>query len=88
VSTTLRKRPKSNDYDLVDDDGTAIGQVIASDRGCTIYLLGDYEPLLPPAPDADAALEAYEEWAASNTVSDILVLHPSPPAQPTPDPGP
>ena len=63
---SLRRRPKSNDHDLI-DDGTVIGQVIASDRGHTIYLLGDFGQLLDPAESADAALEAFEDWAASNT---------------------
>ena len=73
---SLRRRPKSNDHDLI-DDGTVIGQIIASDRGHTIYLLGDYEQLLAPATSADAALEAFEDWAASNTLSDVLTVRPS-----------
>ena len=72
---SLRRRPKSNDHDLV-DDGTVIGQVIASDRGHTIYLLGDFGQLLDPAESADAALEAFEDWAASNTFNDLLVAKP------------
>jgi hypothetical protein len=88
VTNALRKRPKSNDYDLLDDD-IVIGQVVASANGFTVYLLGDFEQLLPPASSADAALEAYEEWAASNTVSDILVIQPGTrTADLEPDPGP
>lgn len=74
---SLRRRPKSNDHDLIDGDGTVIGQIIVSDRGHTIYLLGDYEQLLAPAKSADAALEAFEDWAASNTHSDLLIVRPS-----------
>ena len=73
---SLRRRPKSNDHDLI-DDGTVIGQIIASDRGHTIYLLGDFEQLLPSAESADDALEAFEDWAASNTLSDVLTLGPT-----------
>jgi hypothetical protein len=63
--------------------------VIASPEGCTVYLLGDFERLLPPAPTADAALEAFEEWSASNTFTDLLVPSAdSAPAAVEPDPGP
>lgn len=89
MTYALRKRAKSNDYDLVDADGVAIGQIVSSANGFTIYLIGDYEQLLPPAETADEALEAFEDWAASNTLSDLLVVKPdSSEAEVEPDPGP
>ncbi len=74
MSYALRRRPRSNDYDLVDDQGQGVGQVISSANGFTVYLLGDFEQLMAPAETAEDALEAFEDWAASNTVSDLLVV--------------
>jgi hypothetical protein len=70
----LRLRPRSDDYDIVDDDGASFGQVIHSANGYTIYLLGDFERLFPPHDTADAALEAFEDWAASNTITNIPTI--------------
>jgi hypothetical protein len=74
LSYSLRARPKSNDYDLVDGSGVALGQVIHSANGFTVYLFGDLEPLLSAQPTADEALEAFEDWAASNTTDNILII--------------
>ena len=70
----LRARPKSVDFDIVNEKDDVRGQVISSPAGFTVYLIGDFEPLLQPAPDADAALEAFEDWAASNTTSSIPII--------------
>ena len=77
MSYALRRRPRSNDYDLIDAEGKAIGQVIASANGFTVYLLGDFEQLMELGGAADDALEAFEDWVASNTVSDILIIKPA-----------
>ena len=74
VSYSLRPRARSNDYDLVDASGAAIGQVIGSTEGFRIYLLGDLESLLDTYPTAEDALAAFEEWAASNTTDSIPVV--------------
>lgn len=71
---SLRPRAKSNDYDIVNEKNTVRGQVIQSPAGFTVYLIGDFEPLLDPQSSADAALEAFEDWAASNTTSTIPVI--------------
>lgn len=82
MAYSLSKRPRSNDFDLVDDTGTAIGQVVSSDTGFAVYLLGDFERLFEPAPSAAEALESFEEWAASNTMSDLLIVDPQQSEQP------
>lgn len=71
MTYSLRPRTGSNDYDIVESSGAALGQVIESKAGFTIYLLGDLEALLDPHPTADDALVAFEEWAASNTTDTI-----------------
>lgn len=76
---TLRSKPKSNDFDLL-EDGRGIGQVINSANGFTVYLLGDVEALLDAAPTAEAALDAFEHWAATNTMPDLIATKPSEPA--------
>jgi hypothetical protein len=50
--------------------------VIKSPSGFTVYLLGDFEALLEPQETADAALEHFEDWAASNTTASIPVITP------------
>lgn len=77
MSHMLRPRPRSNDYDIVDDTGAALGQVIGSEEGFRIYLLGDLESLLETYPTADEALEAFDDWAASNTTDTIPVITPA-----------
>jgi hypothetical protein len=77
MTYALRKRPRSNDFDLVDQAGKAIGQVVASDTGFAVYLFGDFERLFDPSDSAEAALEAFEDWAASNTVSNVLLIQPA-----------
>lgn len=67
----LRFRARSDDYDIVDDDGASVGQVIHSANGYTVYLLGDLERLFPPDDTAEAALHAFEDWVASNTITNI-----------------
>jgi hypothetical protein len=79
VDFSLRRRPRTDDYDIVGDDQAVFGQVIHSADGYTVYLLGDFERLFPPFPSADDALEGFEEWAASNTVSDIPTISADPP---------
>jgi hypothetical protein len=78
---TLTERPGSNDFDIVDTDdpGKRIGQVVASKNGYTIYLHGDLEALLPPYPSSDAALEAFEDWTASNTLTVLPIEVDEPP---------
>jgi len=73
-SHSLRSRPKSSDYDIINADGDVRGQVIASPAGFTVYLIGDFEPLLVPQETADLALEHFEDWAASNTTSTIPII--------------
>lgn len=80
-SHSLRARAKSDDYDIVNDAGDVRGQVIASPNGYTVYLLGDFEALLEPQESADAALEHFEDWVASNTTASIPIIPPQP-AQP------
>jgi len=77
MTYSLRARPRSADFDLVDAEGVPLGQVIDSPGGFTIYLLGDVEPLLSRYGSADEALDAFEDWAASNTTNNILL----PPAE-------
>ena len=71
---SLRLRAHSHDYDIVGEDNVTYGQVIHSVNGFTIYLLGDFERLFPPHESADDALEAFEDWAASNTLTNILTI--------------
>ena len=71
---SLRRRPRSDDFDIVNDDDNVRGQVIASPAGFTVYLIGEYEPLLPAVPDTDAALDAFEAWAMKNSTATIPVL--------------
>jgi hypothetical protein len=78
VSYSLRPRAGSNDYDLVNASGASAGQVIGSQDGFRIYLLGDLESLLETYPTADEALEAFEDWAASNTTETIPVIEVEP----------
>lgn len=70
----LRQRSRSDDFDIVNDDDNVRGQVIASPAGFTVYLIGEYEPLLPALPDTDAALDAFEAWASKNSTATIPVL--------------
>lgn len=70
----LRRRPRSNDFDIVNDDDNVRGQVIASPAGFTVYLIGEHKPLLPALPDTDAALDAFEAWASKNSTGTIPVL--------------
>lgn len=77
MTYSLSKRARTNDFDILDETGTPIGQVVTADSGFAVYLLGDFERLLEPSPTAMDALEAFEEWAASNTLSDILVVDPT-----------
>ncbi len=72
----MSRRPRSNDFDILDEGGTPVGQIVTSDDGFAVYLLGDFERLLEPAPTAEEALERFEEWAASNTMSDLLIIDP------------
>jgi hypothetical protein len=74
VSYSLTPRPQSNDYDLVDASGIALGQVIGSQDGFRIYLLGDLESLLETYETADEALDAFIDWAASNTTDTIPTI--------------
>ncbi|CAN5180882.1 hypothetical protein BH09ACT5_BH09ACT5_21330 [soil metagenome] len=74
MSYSLRPRARSNDYDLVDASGNALGQLIGSKDGYRIYLLGDLESLLDTYPTPDDALDAFEDWAASNTTDTIPVI--------------
>jgi hypothetical protein len=74
VSYSLRPRARSNDYDLVETSGSILGQVIGSKDGYRIYLLGDLESLLDTYPTADDALDAFDDWAASNTTDTIPVI--------------
>ena len=70
----LRQRSRSDDFDIVNDDDNVRGQVIASPAGFTVYLIGEFQPLLPALPDAEAALEAFEAWASKNSTATIPVL--------------
>jgi hypothetical protein len=74
VTYSLSRRPRSEDYDILKDSGDSIGQVVHSPDGFKIYLLGDFESLLDVYQTADDALEAFEDWAASNTTNTILVI--------------
>jgi hypothetical protein len=80
VSYSLRPRAGSNDYDLIEASGATLGQVIGSRDGFRIYLLGDLESLLDTYPTADEALDAFEDWAASNTTDTIPVISSDPAA--------
>ena len=71
---SLRTRARSSDYDIINANGDVRGQVIASPAGFTVYLIGDFEPLLVPQETADLALEQFEDWAASNTTSTIPII--------------
>lgn len=71
---TLRPRWRSHDFDIVNDEDNIRGQVIKSPAGFTVYLIGEFQPLLPALPDAKAALDAFEDWASSNTTSKIPVI--------------
>ena len=78
MSYSLRPRAGSNDYDLIEESGATLGQVIGSRDGFRIYLLGDLESLLDTYPTADEALDAFEDWAASNTTDTIPVISSDP----------
>lgn len=78
MSYSLRPRAGSNDYDLVKESGAVAGQVIGSKDGYRVYLLGDLETLLDTYPTADEALDAFEDWAASNTTGTIPVIEAEP----------
>jgi hypothetical protein len=80
LSYSLRVQARSSDYDIIDESGGALGQVIQSASGFTTYLFGDFEALLPPCATADEALDAFEDWAASNTTDNTLVI-PAAPAE-------
>lgn len=71
---SLRSRPKSEDFDLLNDAGEVRGQVIKSPHGYTVYLLGDFESLLEPRETAQDALDHFEDWAASNTTTSIPII--------------
>ena len=73
-SHSLRSRPKSSDYDIINADGDVRGQVIASPAGFTVYLIGDFESLLEPRETAQDALDHFEDWAASNTTTSIPII--------------
>jgi len=62
---SLTSKPRTNDYDIVGDGGEAVGQIIRSDAGYTVYLLGDVEALLQPYGTPEDALEAFEDWSAT-----------------------
>ena len=59
MTYSLRPRPRSNDYDILEASGASLGQVIGSNDGFRIYLLGDLESLLETYPTADEALDAF-----------------------------
>ena len=80
MSYSLRPRARSNDYELIEESGTILGQVIGSKDGFRIYLLGDLESLLDTYPTPDEALDAFEDWAASNTTDTIPVIPSNPEA--------
>ncbi len=84
MTYALSPRPRSNDYDIVEASGASLGQVIGSKDGFRIYLLGDLESLLETYPTADDALDAFEDWAASNTTDTIPVIDASGTARATP----
>ena len=71
---SLRRRWRSHDFDIVNDEDNVRGQVIKSPAGFTVYLIGEFQPLLPALPDAEAALEAFESWASKNSTATIPVL--------------
>ncbi|CAN5155349.1 hypothetical protein BH11ACT5_BH11ACT5_24000 [soil metagenome] len=71
---SLRRRWRSHDFDIVNDEDNVRGQVIESPAGFTVYLIGEFQPLLPALPDAEAALDAFESWASKNSTATIPVL--------------
>ena len=70
----LERKPKTNDYEIFDEDGKLVGTVVCTAEGASVYLLGDVARLLEPLPTPQDALEAFSDWAASNTYSDIPVI--------------
>lgn len=76
MTFTLRRRAQSNDSDIIDETGASFGQIIRSMNGYTVYVLGDYEQLFPPFDSDEEALDAFEDWAASNTMTNIPTIPP------------
>lgn len=70
----LRRRVRSHDFDIVNDEDNVRGQVIKSPAGYTLYLIGGVQSHLPPFPTPMEALEAFEGWAKENTTATLPII--------------